>query len=319
MKKTPVIAIVGPTASGKSALSMRIAESLGGEIVCMDSMQIYRGMDIGTAKPTPAERAGIPHHLLDIVEPTQPFSVADYDEIAETVLQEIGNRGKPPILVGGTGLYLKTLLQGMPLGGTHSDAAIRDRFWRMATEPGGKERVHALLTEVDPQTAARLHPNDFRRVIRALEVYEVSGIPLSRQNTVLPERPFDFCLIGTTMERELLYARIHQRADAMLEEGLLAEIEALLKSGVPPEAQAMQGIGYKELIPVVQGAMPLAEGVELLRQNTRRYAKRQWTWFRGMEGIGWFDMSVENAQDDALALVRRFWDTHTGKGESPCP
>ena len=307
MKKTPVLAVVGATASGKSALAMTIAKTLPGEIVCMDSMQVYRGMDIGTAKPAKAEQAEVPHHLLDIVDPQESFSVADYAGLAEPILYEIAARGKLPILVGGTGLYLRTLMQGMPLGGAKSDEAVRTRLWERAEQPDGKEALHQSLAEVDPTAAAKLHPNDLRRVIRALEIYEVTGIPMSRQNDVAPERPFEFCVIGTQMERDTLYQRINCRVDAMMQNGLLQEVAALLEAGVSPDAQAMQGIGYKELAPVAEGVVDLADAADLLKRNTRHYAKRQLTWFKGEPSVRWVDMKTEGAQAEAMTIAQAFW------------
>ena len=312
MKKTPVLAVVGPTASGKSALAMTIAKTLPGEIVCMDSMQVYRGMDIGTAKPTEAEQAVVPHHLLDIADPRDSFSVAAYAERAEMVLREIAARGKLPILVGGTGLYLRTLMQGMPLGGAKSDEVVRERLWAEAEQPNGKEALHQSLVEVDPAAADKLHPNDVRRVIRALEIFEVTGMPMSRQNDIVPERPFEFCVIGTQMEREVLYQRINRRVEEMLQSGLLQEVTALLASGISVDTQAMQGIGYKELAPVMEGMVDLADAEDVLKRNTRRYAKRQMTWFKGEPSIHWVDMQAENAQEEAGDIARTFWQ---GMGE----
>lgn len=307
MKKTPVLAVVGPTAAGKSALAMKVAGALCGEIVCMDSMQIYRGMDIGTAKPTKAEQAEIPHHMLDIVEPTEAFSVADYAEKAEPILHEIWTRGKLPVLVGGTGLYLRALLKGLSLGGAKSDAAVRDRLCAIAGEEGGRERLHAMLKKIDPPTAAKLHANDQRRVIRALEVFEVTGKPISAQDESMPERPFAVCMLGATMAREKLYVRVERRVDEMISSGLLQEVQGLLRAGVPLCSQAMQGIGYKELASAKAGNAGLAEAVDTLKRNTRRYAKRQWTWFRAEEGVQWIDTLEETAAEEATRLARVFW------------
>jgi len=314
MTQPRVLAVIGPTAAGKSALAMAMAKEFRGEIVCMDSMQVYRGMDIGTAKPTKAEQAAIPHHMIDIVDPSQPFTVADYADKVESVLRDVGARGRVPVLVGGTGLYLRTLMRGAPLGGIRSDEGARLRLWAIAGEADGKERLHAMLQIADPPTAAKLHPNDLRRVIRALEVFEITGVPISRQNEIIPEGSFSFCLLGATMEREALYARINSRVDQMMADGLLDEVEGLLRKGVPPLAQAMQGIGYKELVPVVEGHLPLSEAVETLKRNTRRYAKRQRTWFRGEEDVEWVDMLAADAGERAREFVMRFWE---GENDEP--
>ena len=307
MNRTPVLCVVGPTASGKSALAVHLAHALQGEIVSMDSMQIYRGMDIGTAKPTLAEREGVPHHLLDVAEPTEPFTVAQYAQAAEPLLAEIFQRGKLPILAGGTGFYLRALTEGLHLGGVPSDPALREQLKVEAALPGGREALHARLAAVDPQTAARLHANDVQRVSRALEVYLLTGEPVSSRVADRPARPFQFCMLGTTWERATLYARINARVLAMLERGLLDEVEALLAQGVPVDAQAMQGIGYKELVGVVQGQMSLAAATEALQQNTRHYAKRQWTWFRAEGRVQWLEMSQPGSRDEALRIGEAFW------------
>lgn len=306
--KKPVLAVVGPTASGKSALGLAIARRFNGEIVCMDSMQIYRGMDIGTAKPTLEEQATIPHHMLDIVEPADTFSVSQYAQRVEPVLHEIESRGKRAILVGGTGLYLRALTQGLSLGGAEADEALRAKLHAMEAEPSGKERLHDWLKAVDPQTAERLHPNDVRRVIRAIEVYETTGTPLSQQERAsVPDMPFNFKLIGCTMERERLYEKINQRVDRMLEAGLMDEVEGLLKAGVSPACQSMQGIGYKELVPCFQGRLSLEDAAVLLKRNTRHYAKRQWTWFKGERDVRWVDVSQAEGQKEALEAAEGFW------------
>ena len=298
-KKPPVIAVAGPTASGKSDLGLKLARCLGGEIVCMDSMQIYRRMDIGTAKPTAQERALLPHHMLDVADPTEAYAVADYAVAAERVIAEILSRGRVPILVGGTGLYLKALMDGLSLGGAGGDERLRAELNALADELGGKERLHARLAAVDPETAARLHPNDRRRVIRAIEVYEQTGVPMSRQNHAAQDRPFRVLPLALEWPRDLLYARLEARVHRMMEMGLLSEVRALLESGVPPAAQSMQGIGYKELIPVVMGQGDVNRAVWEIIVHTRHYAKRQGTWLRAEPRCVWLDAR------DADALLAR--------------
>ena len=307
--KTHVLAIVGPTGAGKSALAMAAAQLVPIEIVSMDSMQIYRGMDIGTAKPTREEQRQVPHHMLDVAEPAEAISVAQYANLAVSILHEIRARGRLPLLVGGTGLYLNALRKGLPLGGAVGSEEVRNRFRAIGEEPGGKARLHGMLAQVDETAAGRLHVNDYRRVIRALEVYEVTGRPISQQNTESLGHDLIVRPMGVTMERDALYQRINRRVDDMMIRGLLREVESLLKAGVMPGCQSMQGIGYKELVSVLQGGFPEKEAVALVKRNTRRFAKRQWTWFRREDDIDWFDMSGSNGMAKALKMIRRFWET----------
>lgn len=306
-EKPAVIAVAGPTASGKSDLGLKLAQRLGGEIVCMDSMQIYRRMDIGTAKPTAQERALLPHHMLDVADPTEAYAVADYAVAAERVIAEILSRGRVPILVGGTGLYLKALMDGLSLGGAGGDERLRAELNALVDEPGGKERLHARLAAVDPETAARLHPNDRRRVIRAIEVYEQTGVPMSRQNHAAQERPFRVLPLALDWPRELLYARLETRVHRMMEMGLLSEVRALLESGVAPAAQSMQGIGYKELIPAAMGQDDVNRAVWDIIVHTRHYAKRQGTWLRAEPRCVWLDArDADGLLSKALALAQAF-------------
>ena len=303
MSKKVVYGLVGPTASGKTALSLRLAQALGGEILCMDSMQIYRGMDIGTAKPTAEERTAAPHHLLDIADPAQPFSVTEYTALARPLLERIG----APILVGGTGFYLRGLSQPMDYGYVRGNQAIRDRYEAMAAQEG-VQAVHDCLRTVDPVTADRLHPNDLRRVVRALEVYELTGTRFSDQKPPDPEdMPWRFILFALDWPRETLYRRIDARVDVMIGEGLPDEVQRLLDSGVPADAQAMQGIGYKELIPVLREGAPLEEAIELIKRRSRNYAKRQLTWFRADRRIHWLVMpegrTLEQAYDEMTDII----------------
>ena len=306
-EKPAVIAVAGPTASGKSDLGLKLAQRLGGEIVCMDSMQIYRRMDIGTAKPTAQERALVPHHMLDVADPTEAYAVADYAVAAERVIAEILSRGRVPILVGGTGLYLKALMDGLSLGGAGGDERLRAELNALADEPGGKERLHARLAAVDPETAARLHPNDRRRVIRAIEVFEQTGVPMSRQNHAAQDRPFRVLPLALEWPRDLLYARLETRVHRMMEMGLLSEVRALLESGVAPAAQSMQGIGYKELIPAAMGQEDVNRAVWDIIVHTRHYAKRQGTWLRAEPRCVWLDArDADGLLSKALALAQAF-------------
>ena len=289
--------LTGPTASGKTSLSIRLAKAFQCEIICMDSMQIYRGMDIGTAKPTMAEMDGIPHHMLDVADPRENYSVAQYQQAAEDVAQEILQRGKQPLFVGGTGLYLRALRHPMGMGQVAADDALRETLQQEADAPGGKEALHHRLAMVDPDTAERLPVNDVRRVIRALEVYELTGVPFSKQPQVEGEARFRYRVATLTMERSLLYRRIEQRVDAMMEQGLPNEIKGLLDAGVPADAQAMKAIGYKELIPALRGDISMEEAVAALKQSTRHYAKRQLTWMRREEDVCWVDSLSTDAYE----------------------
>ncbi len=287
MEKPIVYAVVGPTASGKTSAVLALAGRANVEIVCMDSMQVYVGMDIGTAKPTKLERAQLPHHMLDVASPKAPFSVTEYAERAHACIREIHARGRIPVLCGGTGLYLRALSLPLTFGGAPGDAAVRAKYQAYA-DTHGKPALHALLAERDPETAARLHENDVRRVVRALEVWEVTGVPFSAQKPPsAADSPYTFRLYGVDVPRETLRARIDARVDDMLQGGLLAEVAGLLASGVPEDAQSMQGLGYKELIPVVRGEAPLADAADLLKTRTKQYAKRQMTWFRADARIAW--------------------------------
>ncbi|MDD3214434.1 MAG: tRNA (adenosine(37)-N6)-dimethylallyltransferase MiaA [Eubacteriales bacterium] len=310
MRKIPVLCVVGPTASGKTALAIQLAHAVDGEIINMDSMQIYRRMDIGTAKPSAKEREGITHHLLDIVEPTEAFSVAQYAEQAESCIREIAGRGKLPMLVGGTGFYLRAITDGLNLGGIPSDMALRESLKASAADEKGKLALHRRLAEVDAASARKLHPNDITRVSRALEVYLLTGKPLSAQTTVSAERPYTFCMLGTTLERATLYHRTDERVDDMLARGLLREVETLLRGGVTPGAQAMQGIGYKELTPVLLQGTPIEEAAALMKRNTRRYAKRQWTWFNAESRVQWLDMTEKDSIEKALRIGEAFRREH---------
>ena len=293
--------LAGPTASGKTALSIRLAKAHNCEIVCMDSMQIYRGMTIGTAKPTPDEMDGVPHHMVDVAEPGEAFSVAQYQEMAEAAMADIVSRGHQPLLVGGTGLYLRALRHPMAMGMVTGDDAIRQQLEDEAKQTDGRYKLHQRLESVDPDTAARLHVNDVRRVVRALEVYQLTGIPFSKQPQVEQEPPFNYRVASLTMDREILYQRIEKRVDMMLEEGLLDEVRALLDSGVPADAQAMKGLGYKELVPYLRGEITLDEAVYELKLGTRHYAKRQLTWMRREEDVLWVDSLSTDAYDQLEA------------------
>lgn len=293
-EKTKLVAVVGPTAVGKTALAIALAKRLGAEVVSGDSMLVYRGMDVGTAKPGPAEMDGVPHHLIDILDPREPFSVTQFKARAEAAVAAIAARGRLPILAGGTGLYLRSLLEDYRFNRTPGDDAYRAQIERLAAERG-KAHVHALLAEVDPEAAARLHVNDFRRVVRALEVHHLSGERISQQHA--GELVYDAFVVGLTMERAALYARIERRVDQMLAAGLVEEVRALRDAGVPDEAQAMQAIGYKEIAAALRGELSLEEAAAEIKKATRHFAKRQLTWFRKMPYICWYQSDRKTMEE----------------------
>ena len=276
-----IVVVAGPTASGKTALGIALAKDFNGEIVSADSMQVYRGMDIGTAKASLAEREGIPHHMLDVAEPWEDYSVARYVEQAEACCRDILRRGKLPILVGGTGLYIDSLVSGRDFAAVDSDQGLREALAAEYDALGG-EAMHRRLQELDPERAAILHPGDKRRIVRALEVYRLTGMTITehdRQTQALPKR-FDAAAIHLNFKnRAALYARIDRRVDMMVEQGLFREVEGLLAAGLSPESTAMQAIGYKEAVRSLQGELRREEAVALIKQASRRYAKRQLTWF----------------------------------------
>ena len=298
MQKPPVIAVVGATASGKTALGVEIAKHYGGEVVSADSMQLYRGLDIATAKPTAEEMRGIPHHLISVLDAEQACSVADYVEMAREKIAEIHARGKLPVVVGGTGLYIDSLLDNIQFPDIPADDALRERL-NAEAETLGRTAMLERLRECDPETAAKLHENNLRRIIRALEVYELTGIPLSehaRRSREIPA-PWEILRVGICFaDRERQYDRIRQRVDEMVRLGLADEVREESESG-RRRATAAMAIGYKELLPWLRGEESFDEGIARVKQETCRYAKRQGTWFRRNEQICWIfrDDIRENA------------------------
>lgn len=289
-----LLVLIGPTAVGKTRISLEIAQRFQCEIISGDSMQVYKGMDIGTAKATKEERSVVPHHLIDIREPDEPFSASEFKTLAEEAIKDIHERGKLPFLVGGTGLYVESLCYDYDFSPVDEDATFRKEMQTLV-EKHGNIFLHEQLRQIDPESAERIHPNDTRRIIRALEVYEVSGKTwsdhLRAQQQKKEKSPYDLCLIGLTMEREMLYRRIEERIDQMIEAGLVAEVQRLLDRGISAESVAMQGLGYKEIIGYLHGEYTLEEAIQLLKRNTRRFAKRQWSWFRHMKEIEWVDVT----------------------------
>ena len=280
-KGKKVVVICGATASGKTSLAVNCAKAFDGEVISADSLLVYRGLNIGTAKPSEKEKEGIPHHLIDVVAPTDSFSVSDYEAMALPILEGLLEKGKTPIICGGTGFYINSLLYKSQFGNVGADEAIRKKYEEMAEEYG-KEYVHSVLQEKDPESAKKLHYNDLKRVIRALEIYDVTGKAKSmQQDTLIPR--FDFVSVSVAHDRQRLYGRINQRVDQMFENGLIDEVKGLLDSGVTEDMQCMQGIGYKEIAEGLRVGFTESEMREIIKKNTRNYAKRQETFFKRMQ------------------------------------
>lgn len=277
----PVVIVAGPTASGKTALSIELAKAIGGEIVCGDSMQIYKYMDIGSAKPDQEERCDIPHHLFGFVDPRDNFSLADYIENAHRVIEEIHQRGKMPIVVGGTGLYIDALIDNITLDKTEPDEEYREQLKKLSTTFGTKY-LHDMLKYIDAEESEHISENDEKRIIRALEIFKTTGKTKTEQKLLSKSEPSPYksTWFAIDMEREVLYDRINRRVDVMLEKGLVEEVKTLLDMGVTQENTAMQGIGYKEIAEYINGDVTLDQAAQTIRQRTRNYAKRQLTWFR---------------------------------------
>ena len=300
--KEKILVVCGPTASGKTALAVRAAQLLGGEVVSADCMLVYKGLDIGTAKPTAEERGGVPHHMIDVVPPTAAYSVGDYQAQADAVCADILRRGKVPVVCGGTGFYIQSLLFSRAHGGAGADAAVREKYERIAREEGNGA-LFARLAAVDPESAQRLHPNDVKRVVRALEIFELTGRRKSEQcDGFVPRRPY--LAVALNYPREELYRRINLRVEKMLEAGLVREVEGLLAAGVSENSQSMQGIGYKEVLEYLKGNYSHSTMRDIIQQNTRRYAKRQITFFKKLPGIVW----LEPSEPDLAARVTELYD-----------
>lgn len=290
-----VVCVMGPTATGKTAMGVALAKRCGGEVVSVDSMQIYRGMSIGTAAPTPEEMDGVPHHMIGVADASEQWSAARYVEAADRCVQDILRRGGVPILVGGTGLYFSALLRGTSFAAGHSGGAVRKTLHQRMAQQGG-EALLAQLRRIDPETAARLHPNDEKRIIRALEVWQETGETLSahdRRTRTQPPRYRAAALALTFSDRADLYRRIDARVDEMVRRGLLDEVRALLAQGLPPQATAWQAIGYKQFLPVAQGLCSVEEAVAEVKLRSRQYAKRQLTWLRRDTSLHWITWEKE--------------------------
>ena len=302
--KCPLILIAGPTASGKSDLAVRLAEKIGGEIISGDSMQVYKGMDIGTAKITVEEMRGIPHHLIDVVEPWEEWNVARFTEEAARLVEEIHARGAVPIVCGGTGFYLHALAYGADFEPEETGGELRRQLEEQAATEEGRAALYAELCEIDPESARVIHPNNSKRVIRAIEYYRQCGRKISEHNRELKqtESPYELYYFVLSRKREELYERIEQRVDRMMADGLVEEVKRLREAGCSRNMVSMQGLGYKEILDALDGITSLEEAVRILKRDTRHFAKRQLTWFRREDAI-WIDMDAENPLAEVLKNI----------------
>lgn len=299
-----LLILSGPTGIGKTDISIKIAKEISGEIISADSMQIYRHMDIGSAKISSEEMQGIPHHLIDIVEPSEEFSVAHYKQLAKDTITELTSRGKYPMLVGGTGLYINSLIFNYEFTGAYKDTEYRKYLEALAIEKG-KSFVHEMLKEIDIDSYKRLYPNDLKRVIRALEVYKLTSKTISElnENQDIYNIPYNINYFVLNMDRERLYDRINKRVDIMLEKGLIDEVIKLKNMGYNSNMQSMKGIGYKEILHYLDGKISLEEAIEMIKQGSRNYAKRQLTWFRKDKRIKWIDKDNFNSDDEIANFI----------------
>ena len=302
MTKKPLIIITGPTAVGKTNLSIDLAKKIQGEIISADSMQVYRGMDIGTAKITKEEMDGVPHHLIDILNTDEPFNVAIFQEKARQAIDEIYNRKHIPIIVGGTAFYIQALLYGIDFTEEEHDNSYRDQLGEMSNSEEGKISLHEMLQKIDPEYAKTVHYNNAKRVIRALEYHHFTGKKFSEYNEEQRMRnaEYDFKYFVLTDDRAVLYERINNRVDVMASSGLLDEVTALYHQNLPREYTSMQGVGYREVFEYLDGNCTYEEAIEEIKKNTRHFAKRQLTWFRKEENVTWVDKASFNRDDDKI-------------------
>lgn len=299
--KRPLIILAGPTAVGKTAASIHLAKAIGAEVISADSMQVYRHMDIGSAKIRKEEMEGVPHYLIDVLEPEEEFNVVRFQQMAKAAAEEIYAKGKIPLVAGGTGFYIQALLYDIDFTENDGDSSFRRELEKTAEEKGG-EYLHALLQEADPEAALQIHPHNIKRMIRALEFHHQTGGKISEHNETEREKesPYNFAYFVLTDDRSCLYDRIDRRVDLMMEEGLLDEVRFLKERGVRRDSTAMQGLGYKELYAFLDGEYPLEEAVRIIKRDTRHFAKRQLTWFKRERDVIWADKSVIGQDDDAV-------------------
>ncbi len=293
IKKRPLVILTGPTAVGKTALSIGLAKAIDGEIICADSMQVYRRMDIGSAKITPEEMAGVPHHLIDVLEPDQEFNVVVFQKLAKRALVDIYSRGRIPIVVGGTGFYIQALVYDIDFTENDEDTALRRSLEEQARREG-PEALYERLRAVDPESCESIHAHNIKRVIRAIEFYEKTGKKISAHNREQRQNdsPYNFAYFVLNDDRERIYKRINERVDLMMAQGLTEEVRALWESGCRKDMVSMQGLGYKELLSYLEGETSLEEAVYLIKRDTRHFAKRQLTWFRREKEVIWIEKNV---------------------------
>ena len=303
MDRKPLIILAGPTAVGKTSLSIRLAKETGGEIISADSMQVYRHMDIGSAKITKEEMEGVPHYLVDMLEPEEEFNVVRFQQMAEEAAERIWEKGKIPLVVGGTGFYIQALLYDIDFTENDGDESYRRRLEQKTSDEEGASELYEMLTTVDPKAAREIHPRNLKRIIRALEFHHQTGKKISEHNETQRQKssPYNYAYFVLTDERSRLYERIDQRVDLMMEQGLLDEVRYLKERGVRKDSTAMQGLGYKELYAYLEGEYPLDEAVRIIKRDTRHFAKRQLTWFKRERDVIWTDKSVIGQDEQKLA------------------
>lgn len=297
--KKQILIIAGPTAVGKTEYAIATAKAIGGEIVSADSMQLYKYMDIGSAKPSPEELSQVKHYLVDEIDPREKFSVAQYQKLAKAAIREIFDKGRVPVISGGTGLYINSLIYEMDFAAPPSDEAFRKELEDMALKKG-RDYIHSKLAELDPDAAARIHPNNVKKVIRAIEAAQNGNKVKDFDNAQVPAADYDVLLAGLTRDRAELYERINRRVDILIEKGLVEEVSFLMQMGLGYDDISMKGIGYKEIIGSLEGKYTIEEAIELIKKNTRHYAKRQLTWLRRYDNIKWFNLS--SYEDKTMAM-----------------
>lgn len=299
--KKPLVVLTGPTAVGKTKLSISLAKALNGEIISADSMQVYKYMDIGSAKITEKEMDGVPHHLIDVLSPFEEFHIVRFQELAKKAMEDIYNRGKTPVFVGGTGFYIQAITKDIDFTEGEEDKQYREELSRLAAEKGN-EFLHEMLQEVDKKSAEEIHANNVKRVIRALEFYKENGFPISQHNEEQKqnETPYNLAYFVLNAPRDLLYERIDRRVDEMMESGLVEEVQKLKDMGCRREMTSMQGLGYKEILSFLDGEIPLDEAVRILKRDTRHFAKRQLTWFRRESNVVWVDKDKFAFNDEKI-------------------